>query len=136
VIRLLRELRSRGRIIVVSTHDSRLVPIADRIVRMAPDSGDGNGEPVEVRYVAGESVFEQGDRANLVYAVERGEVDIVRIFADGTEQVIRVARAGEYFGELGPTLGFPRSASARARTDVVLTASNVLEFRRRFFGEG
>ena len=55
---------------------ARIVALADaydaEVVRMAPDGGDGDGEPVEVRYVAGESVFEQGDRANLVYAVEDG----------------------------------------------------------------
>lgn len=38
----MRELCSRGRIIVVSTHDDRLLPVADRIVQMAPDiAGDG-----------------------------------------------------------------------------------------------
>lgn len=136
VIRLLRELRSRGRIIVVSTHDDRLLPVADRIVQMAPDTtGDGEG-PVEVRYTAGESVFEQGDRGNHVFVIEQGEVDIVRVFADGSEEPIRVMKAGEYFGELGPMLGFPRSASARACTDLILTAYNVVEFRARVLNEG
>ena len=36
IIRLLQGLRDDGRMIVVSTHDSRLVPIADRIVQMVP----------------------------------------------------------------------------------------------------
>ena len=136
VIRLLRDLRSKGRIIIVSTHDDRLLPVADRIVQMAPDiAGDGDG-PVEVRYTAGESIFEQGDRGNHVYVIEHGEVDIVRVFADGSEEPIRVMAAGEYFGELGPMLGFPRSASARARTDLLLTAYNVVEFRDRVLNEG
>jgi putative ABC transport system ATP-binding protein len=135
VIRLLRELRSRGRIIVVSTHDDRLLPVADRIVQMAPDqASDGQG-PVEVRYTAGESIFEQGDRSSVVYVIEEGEVDIVRVLAGGDEELIRVMHAGQYFGELGPTLGFPRSASARAMTDLRLTAYNVVEFRERVLGE-
>ena len=135
VIRLLRELRSRGRIIVVSTHDDRLLPVADRIVQMAPDqASDGQG-PVEVRYTAGESIFEQGDRSSVVYVIEEGEVDIVRVLAGGDEELIRVMHAGQYFGELGPTLGFPRSASARAKTDLRLTAYNVVEFRERVLGE-
>jgi putative ABC transport system ATP-binding protein len=136
VIRLLRELRSKGRIIVVSTHDDRLLPVADRIVQMAPDLAGGGEGPVQVRYTAGESVFEQGDRSNHVFVIEEGEVDIVRVFADGSEEPIRVMTAGEYFGELGPMLGFPRSASARARTDLVLTAYDVVEFRERVLDEG
>jgi len=135
VIRLLRDLRSRGRIIVVSTHDDRLLPVADRIVDMAPDRRPDARGPVEVGYTAGESIFEQGDRSDLVFVIEEGEVDIVRVFADGSEEPIRVMHAGQYFGELGPTLGFPRSASARARTDVRLTAYDIVEFRGRVLGE-
>jgi putative ABC transport system ATP-binding protein len=135
VIRLLRELRSRGRIIVVSTHDDRLLPVADRIVDMAPDHRPDARGPVEVRYTVGESIFEQGDRSDLVFVIEEGEVGIVRVFADGSEEPIRVMGAGQYFGELGPTLGFPRSASARAKTDVRLTAYDLVEFRSRVLGE-
>lgn len=36
---------------------------------------------------------------------------------------------GEYFGELGPMLGFPRSATARASAPTALRASNVRDFR-------
>lgn len=68
--------------------------------------------------------------------IEQGEVDIVRVFADGSEEPIPVIAAGEYFGELGPILGFPRSASVRAHTDLVLTAYNVVEFRGRVLDEG
>ncbi len=66
--------------------------------------------------MAGESTFEQGDRSSLVYVIDEGEVDVIRVLADGSEEPIRVMKAGQYFGELGPTLGFPRSASVRART--------------------
>ena len=38
---------------------------------------------------------------------------------------------GQYCGELGPLMGFPRSASARAATDVVLTVLSPHEFRER-----
>ena len=46
VIGLLRGLRDDGRVIVVSTHDARLVPIADRVVRMAEDAAVVDAEPV------------------------------------------------------------------------------------------
>ncbi len=130
VIRLLQGLRDEGRMIVVSTHDARLVPIADRIVSMVPDVDDAEGPPHERRFAAGLSIFEQGDRSDVVYMITSGEVDIVRVHADGTEDELNRLPAGQYFGELGALLGFPRSASARARTDVVACAYSPRAFRR------
>ena len=76
-------------------------------------------------------MFRQGDRSDLVYTVESGEVDVVRVLADGSEEhVVASVGPGDYVGELGPMLGFPRSATVRARTDVELTAYGVRQFRR------
>jgi putative ABC transport system ATP-binding protein len=131
VIRLLQGMRDQGRVIVVSTHDARLVPIADRIVKMAPEVAHDQAPTREVKVEAGTSIFEQGDRSDVVYTITSGEVDIVRVLASGQEEEINVLHAGQYFGELGAFLGFPRSASARARTDVVLTAYDPRVFRER-----
>ncbi len=131
VIDLLRALRDEGRVIVVSTHDSRLVPIADRVVHMAEDPATSDAPPVTVTYVAGETIFNQGDRSDLVYVIESGEVDVIRVLADGGEEHLTTVGPGHYVGELGPMLGFPRSATVRARTDVELTAFGVRQFRRR-----
>ena len=38
--------------------------------------------------------------------------------------------AGNYFGELGALMGFPRSASARATNEVVAEAMGANEFRQ------
>jgi len=131
VIRLLREVRDDGRVIIVSTHDTRLVPIADHVIRMAEDADPSDAEPVVLKYLRGETIFRQGDRSELVYTVESGEVDVVRELADGAEQHLATMSAGHYFGEFGPLLGFPRSATVRARTDVELTAYGVRQFRRK-----
>jgi putative ABC transport system ATP-binding protein len=131
VIGLLRDLRDDGRVIVISTHDARLVPIADRVVHMAEDAALTDSAPVAVRYIAGETIFRQGDRSDLVYTIDAGEVDVVRVLADGGEEHLATVGPGHYVGELGPMLGFPRSATVRARTDVQLTAFGVREFRRR-----
>jgi putative ABC transport system ATP-binding protein len=132
IITLLRDLRSQGRLIVVSTHDARLVPIADRIVKMVPDTvGDASFSAEQVTFAAGTSLFEQGDPSDVVYEIEVGEVDIVRVMADGREHVLARLGAGQYFGELGPLMGFPRSASARAATEVTLTRRSPHEFRER-----
>jgi putative ABC transport system ATP-binding protein len=135
VIGLLRGLRDESRVVVVSTHDARLVPIADHIVELAPGSQAGDEPEFAVAYAAGASIFEQGDRSDFVYRIVEGEVDIVRVLDDGGEQLLNVLHPGQYFGELGPLLGFPRSASARARDDVRLVALGIREFRRRVLHE-
>jgi len=130
IIRVLQQLRDDGRMIVVSTHDSRLVPIADRIVHLIPAGGHDEIGTHDARFAAGESIFEQGDPAELIYVVQSGKVDVLRLLADSTHELLTQLGPGQYFGELGPYLGFPRSASARAHTDVVLTVYNPREFRQ------
>jgi putative ABC transport system ATP-binding protein len=134
VLGLLRDLASPGRVVLVSTHDDRVTNLADRVVEMAPRSAglDADREPEVLELRAGEIVFEQGSRGDLVYVVEKGQVEIVRELADGGEERLAIVRAGDYFGELGPVLNLPRSATARAKTSVVLTACTVRRFRRRF----
>ncbi len=129
VIGLLRELRADGRVIVVSTHDGRLVPVADRVVHMAPGGVAVEPERTTVRYAPRETIFDQGQHADLVYIVQQGSVEIFRVDGHGVEQVINTIPQGKYFGELGALMGFPRSASARAIGDVELLAMGANEFR-------
>ncbi|MFK7919693.1 MAG: ATP-binding cassette domain-containing protein [Ilumatobacter sp.] len=130
VIGLFRELRSQGRVIVVSTHDARLIPVADRVVRMTPDGIEPDQGAHQVSFSAGDVVFVQNDAAEYVYVIESGEVEIVRQLVDGEERLATLG-PGQYFGELGAMLGFPRSATARATTDIVATAMPPHEFRER-----
>jgi putative ABC transport system ATP-binding protein len=134
IISLLRELRSDGRLIIVSSHDDRLVPIADRVIHLVPEFREDAGAPRLVEIGAGETIFEQGSRGELVYVIETGRVEIARVHADGAEEALAELGAGEYFGELGPLLGFPRSATARALTPMRLIAYNVHDFREQVVG--
>jgi putative ABC transport system ATP-binding protein len=131
IITLLRGLRSEGRVIVVSTHDARLVPIADHIVQMVADSEQVAAERTDVVLAAGETLFEQEDPSDYIYVIDEGEIDIVRVLAGGGEERLERLGPGQYFGELGPLLGFRRSASARAATDARLTAYSPRAFRER-----
>jgi putative ABC transport system ATP-binding protein len=131
VIRLLRDLARPGRLVVVATHDDRLVPIADRVVELAADSHGEVGPPQELLLAGGETVFRQGSRGQLIYVIEAGEVEILRELADGGEERLAVLGPGEYFGELGPLLGFPRSATARTSGEVRLTAYGASDFKQR-----
>lgn len=131
VIGLFRELRSQGRVIVVSTHDSRLIPVADRVVRMTPEGIEPDKGSHEVSFSAGSEIFQQEDPPEYVYTITSGEIEIVRELADGGREHLAALVAGQYFGELGAMLGFPRSATAIATTDVVLTAMPPHEFRQQ-----
>lgn len=136
IIRLLRDLRSSGRLLIISTHDDRLIPVADRVVSMVAKTPVEAAKAHAVTYDKGETIFEQGARGQLVYVIESGSVDIFRELAKRGEDHLATLGAGQYFGELGPILGFPRSASARARTDVKLVAYGVVEFREKVLGGG
>ena len=110
VLRLLRELAAPGRLVVVATHDDRITNIADRVVELVAHYVER--DPEEVRLSSGEMLFNQGDRGDLVYVIEEGEIEIYRERADGTKEVLATMNKGQYFGELGPMLNLPRSASA------------------------
>jgi putative ABC transport system ATP-binding protein len=131
VIGLFRELRSQGRVVVVSTHDARLLPVADRVVRMTPEGIEPDQGTHEVRVSAGSVVFRQEDPPDYVYVIESGSVEIVRELVDDETERLATLGRGQYFGELGAMLGFPRSATARAVDKVVLTAMPPHEFRQR-----
>ena len=61
-------------------------------------------------------------------------MEIFKVRADRTEEPVALRGPGQHFGELGPLLGLPRAASARARTAAVLTGYGVADFRERFGG--
>jgi putative ABC transport system ATP-binding protein len=88
----------------------------------------------EVRLAPGEILFQQGDPSELVYVVEEGEVELVRLLADRSEELLARHGAGQYFGELGPMFGVRRSATARATAPTRLLGLPLSEFRKRFGG--
>jgi len=130
VLRLLRSIADDRRMVIAATHDDRLIPLADRVIDMNPAVPEDKPHSNRVPLAAGEVLFEQGDAGDYVYVVESGEVDILRVLADGGTRLLDTVRTGGYFGELAPMLKLRRSATARARTDAVLTALTAQEFRR------
>jgi putative ABC transport system ATP-binding protein len=132
VLKLLREVADDGRLVVVATHDERMMPLANRVVSLTPKADHQAHEPEKVLLAAGEILFHQGDRGDLVYVVEEGEIEIVRARDDGTEEIVAKVPAGAYFGELAPMFGLQRSATARAAGPAMLTGYGLREFRERF----
>jgi putative ABC transport system ATP-binding protein len=131
VLRLIRSLAQGERVVVVATHDSRILPLADRVVELRPEVATTNRPPETVRLKAGEVLFEQSTMGDLIYVVSEGELDIVRELADGGEELVKITGPGDYFGEMGVLFHIPRSATVRARTDATVVGYTAQAFRER-----
>ena len=136
ILRLVRTLAAPGRVVLVATHDDRLTKIADRVINLVPHAAPVPKEPVPVTLAGGQLLFAQGDPSDLVYTVESGEIEIFRPTPDGGETHLVTIKPGNYFGELGPLLELPRSASARAVGPTRLTGYPPDQFADRVKGPG
>jgi len=136
VLRIIRDLAQPGRVVVVSTHDDRILPLADQVVELRPALPANLVEPeTRVELAAGQTLFAQGDFGDLIFLVESGCIELFRVRPGGGEEPLRDVPPGEYFGEMGPTFKLPRAASARARTASVVIGRTVQEFRNRRHSE-
>jgi putative ABC transport system ATP-binding protein len=129
VLRLLRDLAKPGRVVVVSTHDERMLGLADQVVAMVPEFEAGRGKARQIDLSAGEVLFEEASRGDRIYLVNAGEIELVRRREDGVDVAIHIAGPGSVVGEMGPVFGLPRSATARARIDARVTGYTVRQFR-------
>jgi putative ABC transport system ATP-binding protein len=136
VLRLIRELATGERVVVVATHDTRILPLADRVVELVPQLISIHRDPETVSLTSGSVLFEQGSIGDLIYIVSEGELEVVRELAAGGEELLKVAVPGDYFGEIGPLFGMPRSATVRARTDATVVGYTVQAFRERLGAAG
>jgi putative ABC transport system ATP-binding protein len=132
VLRILRGLADQGRTVIVSTHDPRLLGLADHVVEMVPLQAASSGAPEERRLEVGEVLFDHGSQGDRIYRIDEGEIEIVDIGSAGAESVINVMRAGDEFGEMGAVFQLPRSATARALTPATVTGFTVNDFKKRF----
>ena len=128
---LLRGLADAGKLVVVATHDERLVPLADQVVELTPRQALPAHLPIRRSLAKGEVLFRQGDISDLVYEIEAGGMEVVRELADGSEELMATLTSGVYVGELGPLLGIRRSATVRAKTPVKVVGYAPKAFRKR-----
>jgi putative ABC transport system ATP-binding protein len=129
VLRLLQELRASSRVIVIATHDERLLPLADRVVHLSPHSVSEMGR-IERTLAQDEILFRQGDDGDYVYVVEAGTIEVARERVDGQPEVVGLYQPGSYFGELAPLFGLRRSAAARAIVPSRVVGYSATEFRQ------
>jgi putative ABC transport system ATP-binding protein len=129
VLTILRDLTDANRVVLVATHDERLLPLSDVIVEMSPRAATSATAEPHRHLGDREVLFSQGDAGALVYLVEDGLVQVFRCRDDGSEEVLNEYGPGSYFGELAPMFGFPRSATARAIGPSTVTGLPLSEFR-------
>lgn len=90
----------------------------------AQDAGAGR---YVVDYVAGESVFREGDLGTEMYIIQDGKVEVLRRIGHEDRQVAVLER-GDFFGEMALLEELPRTATVRALTDVRLLRINGATF--------
>lgn len=76
-------------------------------------------------YLAGESIFSQGDSANAVFYIQSGNVKLTVVSASGKEAVIAHLASGSFFGEASIAGEQQRASSAHA-----LQSSTIIRIER------
>jgi EAL domain-containing protein (putative c-di-GMP-specific phosphodiesterase class I) len=79
---------------------------------------------------AGQCLFSEGEKGDYAYIIDQGEIEIITI-KNNQQIVLNVLESGSMFGELALLDGSPRSASAYAKTDVLLTIVTPEQVRGR-----
>ena len=90
----------------------------------------GSKDPVrdsQLSYAAGDTIFTQGDLGTDMFIIQEGEVDIIKHIG-GQSHVLSHLEKGDFFGEMAVLEALPRTADARAITDVRLVAINGSRF--------
>ena len=76
-----------------------------------------NGGRTNAEYRANESIFVQGDDANAIFYIKKGEIKLTVLSKQGKEAVVAILNDGDFFGE-GCLAGQPvRMASAVAMSE-------------------
>jgi CRP/FNR family transcriptional regulator, cyclic AMP receptor protein len=91
----------------------KLAPPFDLKIFLAKASGGRTN----AEYRANESIFVQGDEANAVFYIKKGEIKLTVLSKQGKEAVVAILSGGDFFGE-GCLAGQPvRMASAVAMSE-------------------
>src|SRR5262245_65080847 len=94
-------------------------------------SGTGGGKSPFERYIVthpmGDIIFSEGEIGNEMYILQSGTVELIKAIGKET-RVLATLEKGDFFGEMSVLEDLPRTASARAKTDVELVRINGATF--------
>lgn len=74
----------------------------------------------QIAFSKNEVIFKEGEWEFCMYAILSGEVAIVANYGNENELLLNTLKPEDFFGELGLTGVFPRTASAVAKEDTVV----------------
>jgi len=74
----------------------------------------------DLKFPKGAYLFREGETARYAYVLKSGAVEIVKMGVDGATVLSELEEQNKIFGEMAIIDGAPRSAGARAKTDVVV----------------
>src|SRR3954463_15254689 len=74
-----------------------------------------------VTFRKGQVIFREGDSSDALYVIEQGSVEISALIGPRERRVFAIFGAGDYFGEIAVIDSKPRSATAIAKTDTVVS---------------
>jgi CRP-like cAMP-binding protein len=87
-------------------------------------------EGMEKKLQAGEVLFDEGDRGEVMYLIREGKIKITKGKGED-EKVLAVLKDGDFFGEMAIIDGSPRSASAIAITPTSLLVIDKETFKSK-----
>ncbi|MBE0432759.1 Crp/Fnr family transcriptional regulator [candidate division WOR-3 bacterium] len=85
---------------------------------------------MEKQLQAGEVLFNEGDRGEIMYLIREGKIKITKGKGD-EEKTLAVLKEGDFFGEMAIIDGSPRSAGAAAVTPVSLLVIDKESFKEK-----
>jgi len=96
-----------------------------KAVFKAGQAGGGKSpfERFVVAHPMGDIIFSEGDIGTEMYIIQSGVVELFKSIA-GETRVLSTLEKGDFFGEMSVLEDLPRTASARAKTDVEVVKIN------------
>ena len=80
------------------------------------------------RFSAGQPIFEEGEVGTEMYVIQSGTVEVLKRSRRGEDKLLATLEKGDFFGEMSILEDVPRTASARAKSDVELVRINQSTF--------
>jgi pSer/pThr/pTyr-binding forkhead associated (FHA) protein len=104
------------------------MPSVKAVFKSGPGgSGKNPYEKYLVSHLMGEIIFSEGDIGTEMFIVQSGTVELLKSIG-GETRVLATLEKGDFFGEMSVLEDVPRTASARAKTDVELVRINGATF--------
>jgi CRP-like cAMP-binding protein len=70
-------------------------------------------------FSSGEVIIRESDSGKSMYVIVSGEAVVVLTQGRSTENIVATLKAGDFFGEMSLLTGEPRTATVKAKSDVV-----------------